>query len=264
MERKQLCFNTVNTIISFSIGVILILVISTLPGFSQAKFIKYGRITYERSQNQYQLVGEEKINSSIIMQEVAKGLPKFLKDEYVLDFDLQRSAYKWSKESQENKTFWQISKPSKEDKVVMNFNEQSVLALKEGLGEQYHIEDSLRRYRWKISDEVRTIAGFDCRKAITTICDSVVVVAFYTDEIPVPAGPENFNGLPGMILGLAIPRLYTTWFATKLELIPPSNELFDIKRKKKRYSYEEFTVSAKKLVSKLEEDADRRYWEMVL
>ncbi len=49
--------------------------------------------------------------------------------------------------------------------------------------------------------------------------DSVFVVAFYTDQIVPGGGPESFTGLPGMILGLAIPRMNTTWFATKLELV---------------------------------------------
>ena len=61
----------------------------------------------------------------------------------------------------------------------------------------------------------------ECKKALTKINDSVVVVAFYTDQIIVKGGPENFNGLPGMILGLAVPRLSLTLFATKLELTSP-------------------------------------------
>lgn len=79
-------------------------------------------------------------------------------------------------------------------------------------------EDSVTYVRWKIDDETRTIAGFKCRKAIGVIMDSVYVVAFYCPEIVPQGGPEIFNGLPGMILGLAIPRLYTTWFATKVQL----------------------------------------------
>ena len=61
--------------------------------------------------------------------------------------------------------------------------------------------------------------------------DSVFVVAFYTDEITIPGGPESFNGLPGMILGLVINRLHTTWYATKVDvtdvnlkdIIPPKS-----------------------------------------
>ena len=76
-------------------------------------------------------------------------------------------------------------------------------------------------YTWKIGSEVRTIAGFNCRKAVTRICDSVYVVAFYADEIPVSGGPEQFGGLPGMILQLVVPRLGTTWQATGVEGFTP-------------------------------------------
>ena len=46
--------------------------------------------------------------------------------------------------------------------------------------------------------------------------DSVYVFAFYTDEITISGGPCSINGLPGMILGLTIPRLYTSYLATKV------------------------------------------------
>src|SRR5690606_5981125 len=42
--------------------------------------------------------------------------------------------------------------------------------------------------------------------------------AFYTEEITYPGGPCSINGLPGLILGLTIPRLYTSWIATKVEV----------------------------------------------
>ena len=34
----------------------------------------------------------------------------------------------------------------------------------------------------------------------------------------ITGGPESINGLPGMILGMGIPRLHSTWFATKVEV----------------------------------------------
>ena len=48
--------------------------------------------------------------------------------------------------------------------------------------------------------------------------DSVYVFAFYTDEIMISGGPCSINGLPGMIMGVSIPRLYTSWIATKVML----------------------------------------------
>ena len=80
------------------------------------------------------------------------------------------------------------------------------------------IEDSVSTVKWKIENETRKIAGWECRKAVGKINDSVYVVAFYCPEIIPQLGPELFTGLPGTILGLAIPQYYTTWFATKVEL----------------------------------------------
>lgn len=90
--------------------------------------------------------------------------------------------------------------------------------------ETFLIKDSTRNIKWKITDETRTIAGYACRRANAIILDSIYVVAFYTTEIPVSGGPESFCGLPGMILGVALPHENLTWFATKVTdtTLPPN------------------------------------------
>ncbi|MHA4893523.1 GLPGLI family protein [Pedobacter sp. PWIIR3] len=79
--------------------------------------------------------------------------------------------------------------------------------------ETFLVKDSVRKINWKLTSEVRTIAGYECRRANAIIMDSIYVVAFYTDKIPVSGGPESFTGLPGMILGVALPHENITWFA---------------------------------------------------
>ncbi len=78
------------------------------------------------------------------------------------------------------------------------------------------IADSIPKLKWKLVNENRVIAGFNCRKAYAVMLDSVYVFAFYTEEITLPGGPATFHGLPGTILGVTIPRLYTSWIATKV------------------------------------------------
>jgi GLPGLI family protein len=80
------------------------------------------------------------------------------------------------------------------------------------------VEDSLRKIEWKLTPDTRVIAGFECRKAVGIIQDSIAVFAFYSDELLIPGGPESIHGLPGMILGMGVPRIHTTWFATKVEV----------------------------------------------
>jgi GLPGLI family protein len=96
---------------------------------------------------------------------------------------------------------------------------------KQVYGDNLLINDTVRAIQWKITSETREIAGYQCRRANAIIMDSIYVVAFYTDQIHVSGGPESFTGLPGMILGLALPHDNATWFATSVDLttVPATN-----------------------------------------
>ena len=95
---------------------------------------------------------------------------------------------------------------------------------KEVYGDVVLVADTARKINWKITDETRDILGYSCRRANAIIMDSVYVVAFYTDKIPVSGGPESFNGLPGMILQVALPHDNVSWLATKItdSAVPPT------------------------------------------
>ena len=90
------------------------------------------------------------------------------------------------------------------------------IATKKVFDEAFLVKDSTRKLKWKITDETREIAGYTCRRANALVLDTVYVVAFYAEKIPVSGGPESFTGLPGMILGLALPHENVSWFATKV------------------------------------------------
>ena len=134
-----------------------------------------------------------------------------------------KSVYKPGKETEDEKSGF-FESPAAANTVYKDLLQQTSISQKQIFESQFLIIDSIRSLKWKILPETRTIAGFDCHKAVSRICDSVVVVAFYTDEIIPSTGPESFSGLPGMILELAIPRLYTTWTATKVELLDIADE----------------------------------------
>ena len=207
----------------------------SLTSFSQTKFINSGKITYTRTVGQYTIIESMSSNgeSDPWFEDIKKFFPKMVLDNFVLEFNENRSLYKIEKENSENKYIVQNLKPAEIDYVSQQLNDDLVVMKRTVFENEYLVKDSLAKYEWKITGEVRDIAGFECKKATTKICDSVVVVAFYTDQIPVKAGPENFNGLPGMIMGLAVPRLATTWFATKLELQNPVIASVDILAKGK-------------------------------
>jgi GLPGLI family protein len=136
--------------------------------------------------------------------------------------DTTKSIYKPGRETQyDPRSFYQGI--ADKNVVYNDYGLKTTITQKPVFEETFLVQDSLVKIKWKITADTRNIAGFECRKAIGTIDDTITVFAFYTDEILINAGPESANGLPGMILGLGMPRIHTTWFATKVEMADASN-----------------------------------------
>jgi hypothetical protein len=85
------------------------------------------------------------------------------------------------------------------------------------IDEKILIKDSLQQVTWRFTDEFRTIAGYECRRVNGATKDSLYLIAFYSEEIPISAGPVLTNGLPGMILGLVIPEMHINYWATEVK-----------------------------------------------
>ena len=189
----------------------------SLPALSQ-QFISQGRITYERRVNQWANIQGE------LAEQFRKSLPQYRTDLFSLSLAGDQSLYQPVTEVKKNF----FNAPGADNIVYSNFSEDTYIAKKNIFEKTFLIRDSVPKIQWKIKDDFREIAGFNCRRATAILFDSVFVVAFYTDEITLPGGPEGFNGLPGTILGLVINRLHTTWYATKVEIedkdkiIPPT------------------------------------------
>lgn len=192
-------------------SLILGLLLHATPG--QAQYTFSGRIEYERKANLHKLWdGDE------WLEKWKDKVPTFITNYYDLSFNSEQSRYQPGREVEQPKMTWGLP-PGSDNVVWHDYRQDRIVAAKNIYEEHFLIKDSAQKHEWKILSEVRTIAGFKCRKALTRICDSVYVVAFYTDEIPVSGGPEQMGGLPGMILELAVPRLYTTWVATKVDVV---------------------------------------------
>ncbi len=230
--------------------------------WSQTNFVTSGTIIYEKRVQQHkQLLELGEQNEWIQLQ--IKQISKVLVDTYELQFTQQQSLYKLSKENTENKYGWG-RKPSETDWVQMQFETEQFKAQKEVFEQIYLMEDSIRKLQWRLSDETRTIAGFECKKAVTKICDSVYVVAFFTDQIMPSGGPESFGGLPGMILGLAVPRLHTTWFATSVIVNNKAIALPTGKQKGKKASWKQLEADLQKATKDWGKESARLIWGFLI
>ena len=121
-----------------------------------------------------------------------------------------------------------------------NVKDKSYIVDKEFMGKEFLVKDSLPKLNWKMESETRVIGGYNCFKATavrpvsksdfrnfrpkkeedkkaeeakaenkdkkTNFMDEfdlpkeITITAWYTPEIPVNQGPENYWGLPGLIL----------------------------------------------------------------
>ncbi len=93
-----------------------------------------------------------------------------------------KSIYKRTKEADIPRNMW--FKPFADENVVYNdYNTGTTITQKPIYEATYLVQDSLVKIKWKITADTRNIAGFECRKAIGILFDTVAVFAFYTDEI---------------------------------------------------------------------------------
>lgn len=198
-------------------------ILSCQFSFAQnARFATQGVIEYEKKVNIYALINAQikkypnDVFGSKFAEEYKKNNPQFKILKSTLTFGKDQTLYTPA-EPTASPNNWYSFPLAEQNNIIYTLTAQGLsTAQKKVYEETYLVKDSTRKINWKITDEIRNIAGYDCRRANALIMDSIYVVAFYTDEIPVSGGPESFTGLPGMILGVALPYEHVTWFATSV------------------------------------------------
>ena len=194
-------------------------------------FPKSGTIDFERKVNMYAIISKtiNKDNEAFLtpaFEAYKKTQPQFKTSKSVLSFANDKTLFTPAEEEPVSGEgfFGNTPMSGQNNTIYTDFNTNTGIFQKKVFDELFLVKDSTRKIKWKITDETRDIAGITCRRANAIMLDSIYVVAFYTVEIPVPGGPESFNGLPGMILGVALPHENISWFATKVNTItsPPA------------------------------------------
>ncbi len=203
--------------------IIFVLLIIGKAGHSQnAHFSTNGFIEYEKTVNMFALLKKEmnKDNEDWLRpfyDAYVKNNPQFRKLKSSLTFSSDKTLFTpIEDENAPPNNFWGNIMADQYNTIYTDVAQSNVVCQKKVYEETFLVKDSTRKINWKITSETREIAGYKCRRANALVLDSIYVVAFYTDEIPVSGGPESFNGLPGMILGVALPHENITWFATKV------------------------------------------------
>ena len=201
-------------------------------GLQAQQFISKALIEYEVKSNIKKTMG-----NGAFEEMLQESLPQFKTAYFTFIFANNKSVYRFDRWSPGPKLPEWLRKSDEENVWYFDHNTGIVNMHKNVWGSGFNVEDSIPSLQWKlIPNENRMIAGFNCRKAVSKIFDSVYVFVFYTDEITISGGPCSINGLPGMIMGVTIPRLFTSWIATKVVLNGLDENVIKPVAVKKNYS----------------------------
>ncbi|MDW8348544.1 MAG: GLPGLI family protein [Bacteroidia bacterium] len=96
----------------------------------------------------------------------------------------------------------------------------------------YTYEPTLPKLKWQIYPENKTIAHYNCQKAVTFFRGRAWEV-WFTTEIPVSFGPWKLHGLPGLILEASTQDQVISLRYKSIE-IPPSQEF--VQHVKEKYA----------------------------
>ncbi|SEA60708.1 GLPGLI family protein [Flavobacterium gillisiae] len=172
--------------------------------------------------------------------------------------------------------------------LYKNVKEKLYAVDKEFMGKEFLVKDSLVNYQWKMEGETRVIGGYNCFKATavrpasktdfrnfrpkkedpaaakpadgekkTNFMDNLempkdlTITAWYTPEIPVNQGPENYWGLPGLILEVNDGK--TVILCSKIVLNPKEKTVIKAPVKGKVISQKEYDETVVKKMQEMRE-----------
>lgn len=205
----------------------IIITIAVLLGFAgtgiaqHTHFTTSGTVEFERRTNVYAMIKKEinKDNEAYLapaLDAYKKSNPQFRVLKSTLSFMGNKTLFNPVEADPVSGLVSGAPLMNQNNTIYTDFNSDMSVSQRKVFDETFLVKDSIRKIKWKITDETREIAGYICRRANGIMLDSIYVVAFFTGKIPISGGPESFNGLPGMILEVALPHENVIWVATKV------------------------------------------------
>jgi GLPGLI family protein len=186
---------------------------------------KQGTIIYERKIDVYRRLQDEQMKAMV---------PQFQTANYELLFKDSISVYKPAPKDDApdpfdggggNNIVMRFGGPGSDGILYRNFSSGKLLQQTDLDDKKYVINDTIQPMAWKLADETQTILNHVCKKATSATQRGSKVIAWYAEDMPVPAGPENFCGLPGAILKVDIDSAGMVFTAQQIQPSADSKEL---------------------------------------
>ena len=231
----------------------LLVALTSLTTVANAQ-MKEGKISYERKINMHRNLPDPQMKSMV---------PEFRTDKFELIFNENVSLFRSVVDEEAPDPFanagggggggmrFNFRMPSAN--TYTDLAKQMQYEGREFFEKEFLIVDSLKQYKWKLSEETKTIAKQLCKKATTMISAPQIrmrvsmgrggenntdttantprapketeLVVWYAENIPVSFGPDNYSGLPGVIMEIDQDNGATVTTAVEVSAKYPKKEL---------------------------------------
>jgi GLPGLI family protein len=230
-------------------GLLIALTSITITATAQ---MKEGKISYERKINMHRNLPDPQMKSMV---------PEFRTDKFELIFNESVSLFRSVVDDEAPDPFanagggggggMRMSFRMPTANTYTDLAKQTQYEERAFFEKEFLIIDSLKQYKWKLSEETKTIAKQLCKKATTMITSPQMrmrvsigggnntdttantprapketeLVVWYAENIPVSFGPDNYSGLPGVIMEIDQDNGATVTTAVEVSAKYPKKEL---------------------------------------
>mgnify|MGYP000489120037 FL=1 len=187
-----------------------------------------GRATYKtHRKSSFELDSTTIAANPGIQEQMEAQMRKMFQKTFTLDFTKSESMYKEEQELDAPKgpsanggvMVMVMGGDGSSDILYKNISENRMANKTELMGKVFLIKDNLEAYDWKLTGEAKNIGNYTCYKAVyekeeediqidmidgevkeEKVTKKRTLVVWYTTDVPVSNGPNNYGGLPGLIL----------------------------------------------------------------
>jgi GLPGLI family protein len=232
---------------------------------------KEGKVSYER-------VSQVQIHINDGNDEMQNMLPKTRTDNFELTFGNNKSLWKQAEKEMEDEgpgggVRIMMFNGGSDDVLFTDFEARKRTEQRDMFEKKFIIDDSISPLKWKMTGETKMILNHNCMKATATqtntsmrmtmdnghmerkeVKDTSVIVAWFASDIPVSAGPAEYQGqLPGLILEMDVANGRQTFKATE---ISAKADLSIVKAPtgKKHYTRDEFRKEVAKMMDDMQKN----------
>ena len=162
-----------------------------------------------------------------IQEQMEAQMRKMFQKTFTLDFTKSESMYKEEQELDAPKgpsanggvMVMVMGGDGSSDILYKNISQNRMAHKTELMGKVFLIKDNLVAYDWELTGETKNIGIYTCYKAVyereeesieinmmgdeakeEKVIKKRTLVAWYTPDVPISNGPNNYGGLPGLIL----------------------------------------------------------------